>query len=304
MGNCGCENGVSLGLEPEELIKEVLDTYTLNNLTQGDISRILFNRIKGGNESLIRINLEISEKNYALIASDLLNKDDFNKKDPSKKSQDNHPEIFAKFIKGLYPLLNINNSRNSVIFKLIMFPFTLEKEPEQKNEKKEEYEKKIKEIRENNAKYLLHLFKYANFNNEQIDKDNNSIKYISLCNAFTIYLSMILVGFTKILYSCIDNKEENEQFKIEMESHLKRFFNKDYIINFYKKISASLYCDFEEQNEITLEQYLIQEDQFVDFCNNNLYLFHYFELRKKFIDYVKTEEEVNNKGVIGFFTGK
>ena len=63
----------------------------------------------------------------------------------------------------------------------------------------------IKEIRENNAKYLLHLFKYANFNNEQIDKDNNSIKYISLCNAFTIYLSMILVGFTKILYSCIDS---------------------------------------------------------------------------------------------------
>lgn len=293
--SCSCNRFTRLlsSGEPEKFIQEVLDTETLRSLTQQDISTILFNRIKGGNENLPKANSEISEINYSKIAEDILNESTRKNNNINKKQIDNNREILEGFLKGLFPLINVNNSRNAIIFKMIMFPFTAEKEDittdnSNDNERKDEKEGQKENQKEKiNAQYLLHLFKCVNFNNDKIDIKTKEVKYTILCNSFTIYLSMILVGFTKIIYSCLNENNSEEKLRKDMKDHIEKYFKKEYIIKFYGEISKELLEKFEDQTEIQLDEYIIEEDSFVQLCHNKPFILNYFDLRKEYINFVK-----------------
>ena len=182
-----------------------------------------------------------------------------------------------------------------------MFPFTIEKH----GQEEEKHGIKKEEVFETNAKYLLHLFKYVNFNNEKIETKTNGLNYSSFCNAFTIYLSMIIVGFTKIMFSVLDETNSTAELRKNFEEHTNTYFKKEYIIQFYSKISSELLSKLEDQTEIQLDYFIIEEQAFVDLCKHYPFIINYFQLREEYIQFVKLnildKKENNSSSILDLF---
>jgi hypothetical protein len=257
--------------DSEDLIKEILSDACLINLTKFDINHLLYQHIHGGNDLVNFLNLEISEEIYQNIADDIFNMNYINyrrKKIGVYKKKSLHRNIVEKFIYGLFPYFNVNNLTNCLIFKLIMMPFVFNENTSIENK--------------------IDLF-YENLKNASFSKkitNFNTFYYERFCENFNVYLAIILSGFTKIIYENF-NDEKQELIKNDMNTNLTYLFTNENIRIFYKKLTKDLIKDLENSVGFEkIENCNVTKEIFTNFCKKKIFLLNYFELRKRFINFI------------------
>jgi hypothetical protein len=269
--------------DSEEFIKDILSDSCLLNLTKTDINHLLYEHIHGGNDLVSVVNLEISEEVYNNIVEDIFKMYYLyyrRKKTKTYKKESSHKDIVKKFLEGLYTYLNVNNSTNCLIFKLIMTPFIL-------NEKIDN-EHKI-DIFYENLKNVCFSKKITNY--------SAPFKYERFCETFNVYLAIILSGFTKIIYENITN-EKDEFIKNDMNINLTYLFTGENIRIFYKKLAKELIKDLENSSGIEkIENCVVTRENFQRFCKKKIFLLNYFELRKRFITFITENENLMQKNL-------
>ena len=263
--------------DSEDLIKEILSDACLINLTKFDINHLLFQHIHGGNDLVNFMNLEISEEIYQNIAEDIFNMNYINyrrKKIGVYKKKSLHRNIVEKFIYGLFPYFNVNNLTNCLIFKLIMMPFVFNENTSIENK--------------------IDLF-YENLKNASFSKkitNFNTFYYERFCENFNVYLAIILSGFTKIIYENF-NDEKQELIKNDMNTNLTYLFTNENIRIFYKKLTKDLIKDLENSVGFEkIENCNVTKEIFTNFCKKKNFLLNYFELRKRFINFITENEKL------------
>ena len=269
-----CCNNVK---DSEDLITEILSDSCLINLTKNDINYLLYEHIHGGNDLVNLMNLEISEEVYQNIADDIFNMRYINyrrKKIKVYKKESLHKNIVEKFIHGLFPYFNVNNSTNCLIFKLIMTPFIFNEKTSNENKIDLFYE---------NLKNVSFSKKLTNF---------NTFNYERFCETFNVFLAIILSGFTKIIYENFNNEKE-EFIKNDMNTNLTYLFTDENIRIFYKKLTKDLIKDLENSVDFDkIENSIVTKEVFSKFCKKKIFLLNYFELRKKFINFITENEKL------------
>lgn len=273
---CAC----SRYMDPESFIKEVFSSSCLVNLTSSDIDNILFIRIKGGNDLIGRTNLEITEEMYAEIAQDIYDKRYYkSKKDKQiERGNDRLHDICSGFIKNFYQFININNSVNCLIFKLLMNPFTLKE--------KTAFDEKVK--------HFYNTIKCANFFDSESDLTQKEIKYKDFCNTFATYLAIVLSGYTKLIFSLLDENNCDEEtlrvYKINMEKYFKSGTIKEY----YSYITQKLREKIEKSKTATnIDRDIVSLDDFIYFCQQEPFVLNYFKLRENYLQFAEEKESSN-----------
>lgn len=273
---CAC----SRYLDPESFIKEIFSTSCLINLTSQDIDNILFIRIKGGNDLIGRTNLEITEEMYAEIAQDIYDKRYYkSKKDKQiEKGNDMFHDICMGFIKNFYPLININNSINCLIFKLLMNPFVLKE--------KTAFDVKVK--------HFYNTIKCVNFIDSESDLTQKEIKYKDFCNTFATYLAIILSGYTKLIFSLLDENNCDELTKREFKVNMEKYFHSDTIKEYYSHITKKLRDKIEKSKTSTnIDEDTVSLDDFIYFCQQESFVLNYFKLRENYLQFAEKKDNSN-----------
>ena len=270
-----CCTGIN---DPETYLKEVFTTSCLLNLKQIDIDNLLFEHIHGENDIINKTNLEINSLVYSEIVKDILDcKYLKNSNDREKLGNDfRDQDIVRKFLLNLFPLFNYNPTTNCLIFKLIMCPFILNDDLIS-NEKK--------------CEILYEKIKLINYS----DKDENLLEpdmsYNRFCEAFSVYLAIVLSGFTKVLSDVLNekNNKDEELLREGFIENLNTIFNPDNIRDYYKIIINDLIIRLEHSKDfINLDQAKVNYQDFKFLCEKKP-IVDYFKLRENFINFSKNK---------------
>lgn len=279
MGNfCTCAGNV----DSEDLVYKVLNEPCFSNLTREDLENLLFIRLKGEPDYVNRTNLKITKEVFNEIAKDIYNMQYTSrrkKEDRSKvTSRFSDKKLAENFTKDLYNFLEINNSMNSLIFKLIMIPFILKE--------KDHFEDKVNTFYD----YLSR----ANFSyKQQYSLTKPDMKYPQFAENFFIYLSIVLSGFTKLIMEKINLSQYNELLLNDFQENINNYFKPENMREYYSHLIKEWVKDLEEKENFTdLNSTSITKEDFYEFCENNKFIVDYFALRKNFRQFVDKKTPV------------
>ena len=262
-------------LTPEEYLREVFSTKCLITLTKQDIDNLLFKHIHGGNDLKNKSNLKIDNETYLEIVDDIIHLKYL------KSQKDKYREALGKdfkdqnvvknFLEGIFPLFNFNETTNCLIFKLLMCPFTL----------------KDTMLVEEREKILFECIKCVNYSNKEVNLLEKDMTYNRFCETFSVYLAIILSGFTKVLKESLNEKDTEQNFlKDGFVENLKNWFNPENIKNYYMKIINDLVKQIENSKDFnSLDNSMVTFELFKDLCEKNPQIIDYFKLRDDFIQF-------------------
>ena len=275
----GTDNNKIL-INPEEFLRKVFSSSILITLTKEDINNLLLKHIKGGNDLTNKKNLEINDYTYSKIVDDIISFNYLelsNDKLRKKKEEDfEDKKIIKSFLEGLFPFINYNNSTNCLIFKLLMCPFTL----------------KDTMLIEERVKILFECIKCVNYSNKDVNLLDKDMTYNRFCETFSVYLAIILSGFTKVLKESLNEKDDEFNYlKDGFIENLKIWFNPENIKDYYMKIINDLVEKIENsKNFNSLDNSMVNFELFKDLCEKNPQIIDYFKLRDDFIEFASNKK--------------
>lgn len=266
---CGCNSFQ----DSESFLKQFFSSSCFLSLTTSALDSILFFRIRGGTDIIYKINLEVTEEAFACISNDIATKTYHGAKNvqiiPSKTDASN--ELVQAFFAKVYPFIDINNSVNCILFKLLMCAFTL----------------KTSISTSQNITYFFQILRCVNLSNKDADMTIKTIPYPQFCESMLYYLSVVLSGFTKIVFETLDENNSDEIVRMDLDKHLKEIFSRDMVSQYYsEKIIPHFMKAIENLKHFTtLEAYFVTSDDMELICKHNPQLINYLQLREHYIEF-------------------
>ena len=265
----GQQQQISINVS-ESYLRKVFSTSCLLILTNEDIDNLLFKYIKEKNKKNVKLENDV----YINIINDIISKEylklskNNNRRIINEEFQDQN--IIKNFLENLFPLFNYSNYNNGLFFKLIMSPFIL----------------KPTMIFDEKCKLLFEFIKDSNnFNNSS----NNDLTYKIFYETFSVYLIIILSGFTKILNECLNKNNSDEILRDSFIYSLKNLFNPKNIKEYYEKLINDLTNRIKKnENEDFVNENVNYED-FKFLCEKNPQIIDYFNLRNDFVRFVENK---------------
>ena len=266
----GQEQNICINLS-ENYLRKVFSTSCLITLTNEDIDNLLFKYFKEENQKNIKFENDI----YVKIINDITSKEylklskDNNRRIIGEKFQEEN--IVKNFLENLFPLFNYINNNNGIFFKLLMCPFIL----------------KSTMIFEEKCKILFECIKYTNY----FDNDsNNVLTYKIFYETFSLYLIIILSGYTKILYEALDKNNNNDQkLRESFIYNLKNLFNPKNIKEYYEKLINDLINRNKNIENKDFDNENVNYEDFKVLCEKYPQIIDYFNLRNNFIEFAENK---------------
>lgn len=277
---CGC----SSYQDSESFLKQFFSSSCFESLTTTAMDSILFYRIRGGTDIIYKINLEITEESFGYIINDILTKNYHGVKPIIQIIQtktDASPELIQAFLAKIYPFIDINNSVNCMLFKLLMSAFTLKQSTP--------FSQSIS--------YFFQILKCINLSNKDSDMTIKIIPYPQFCDSMIYYLSVVLSGFTKIFLEILNEDNCDEIVRMDIGNQFNELFSRERVCQYYsEKIIQNFVKTIENvKHYTTLEAYCVTQGDLESICKDNPQLINYLQLRQHFIRFSQEKKHIQLK---------
>ena len=260
--------------ESESYLRTIFSTSSLETLTKEDIDNLLFKYIKEENQKNIKLENDV----YLKIVNDIISKEylklskDNNRRIIDAKFQEQN--IIKNFLEKLFPLFNYYNYNNRLFFKLLMCPFIL----------------KSTMIFDEKCKILFECIKNSSCFENNL---NNDLTYKIFYETFSVYLIIILSGFTKILNECLNENNSDEILRESFIYNLKNLFNPKFIKEYYEKLINYITNRIKKKENEDFDNEIVNFEDFKFLCEKNPQIIDYFILRSDFIRFAENKIKQN-----------
>lgn len=268
----------------ETYIFKLLNAKCFLNFNRLDLEQMMVNHLKGEPDYVNKSNLELTKDIYHdKIAKDIYNirYNDYRKESVSLKGEEFDHKAVEGFVFGLWGFIDINNTVNSLIFKLIMLPIILKKNDNFND----------------NVDVFYDYLKRVNFSSKNMPLIKEDMTYGQFSDTFSLYLAIVLSGWTKLIMDNLKNSENSDEMLMnDFQESLNVYFIPENINRYYSYLTCNMVKDLESRPGYSgLSNSKITRDDFKDLCEEFPCIVNYFELRENFREFVDKYNSNNIK---------
>jgi hypothetical protein len=122
---------------------------------------------------------------------------------------------------------------------------------------------------------------------------NNDLTYKIFYETFSVYLIIILSGFTKILNECLNENNSDEILRESFIYNLKNLFNPKFIKEYYEKLINYITNRIKKKENEDFDNEIVNYEDFKFLCEKNPQIIDYFILRSDFIRFAENKIKQN-----------